>query len=65
VKQMLNRGMLNKGTVGLLLLLGFCVVHTHQRVLDAPTALSRLDLLHALLVHRTVCIDAYQQNTPR
>jgi hypothetical protein len=52
------------GPLGLLVLLCFCVVYMHQRVFKAPTALSRLDLLHALVVHRTVCIDAYEPNTP-
>jgi hypothetical protein len=55
---------LNRGPLGLLVLLCLCVVYTHQRVFKAPTALSRLDLLHALVVHRTVCIDAYERNTP-
>jgi MFS family permease len=40
------------------------MVYTHQRVFEAPTALSRLDLLHALVIRRTVCIDAYGENTP-
>jgi hypothetical protein len=51
-------------TLGLLVLLCFCLVYAHQRVFEAPTALSRLDLLHALSVRRTLCIDAYEQNTP-
>jgi hypothetical protein len=55
---------LNAVTLGLLVLLWFCVVYTHQKVLDAPTALSRLDLLHALVVHRTLCVDDYGQGTP-
>lgn len=50
--------------LAVLVLIYFCVVYPHQRVLEAPTALSRLDLLHALVVHRTVCIDAYERNTP-
>ena len=54
----------NRAALGVLVLLGFCVVYAHQRVLEAPTALSRLDVLHALLVHRTLCIDAYEPNTP-
>src|SRR5208282_130008 len=56
--------MLKRCTVGPLVLLCLCLVYTHQRAFEAPTALSRLDLLHALVVHRTVSIDAYQQNTP-
>ncbi len=59
VKQMPKRAAL-----GVLVFLGFFVAYTHQRVFEAPTALSRLDQLHALVVHRTVFIDAYEQNTP-
>jgi len=59
VKQMPKRAAL-----GVLVFLGFFVAYTHQRVFEAPTALSRLGVLHALLVHRTFCIEAYQQNTP-
>src|ERR1039458_9679868 len=54
----------NRATLGILLILWLFVAYTHQGVFDAPTALSRLDLLHACVVHRTVCIDAYGQNTP-
>jgi hypothetical protein len=36
----------------------------HQKRFESPTPASRLDLLHALVVQRTVSIDAYHQNTP-
>ena len=42
----------------------FCVGYSHQKYSRAPTPLSRLDLLHAMFVHRTVRIDAYHTNTP-
>ena len=44
-----------------LLLFGF--VFVHQKKFDSPTPVSRLDLLHALVTHRTVCIDVYHTNT--
>lgn len=44
----------------LTLVLGFI----HQRHFNYPTAVSRLDLLHALIQHRTLRIDDYQKNTP-
>jgi hypothetical protein len=36
----------------------------HQRGFTIPTAVSRLDLLHALISRRTLKIDRYQANTP-
>jgi hypothetical protein len=45
-------------------LLYFCLVFAHQKKFDSATPVSRLDLLHALLVQHTVCIDAYHTNTP-
>jgi hypothetical protein len=50
--------------LGVVVLVSFCVVYAHQKVFEAPTAMSRLALMHALVVHRTVCIDAYERNTP-
>ncbi|MCW5552548.1 MAG: hypothetical protein KIS67_10380 [Verrucomicrobiae bacterium] len=48
----------------LLALLFFCVSYVHQAKFDGPTPVSRLNLLHAGLVHRTLSIDAYHKNTP-
>jgi MFS family permease len=47
----------------LFVLLLFAFVYTHQVHFDAPTPVSRLDILHALFVHKTLRIDAYS-NTP-
>jgi len=48
--------------LGLLFLFLFAATYAHQWPFDCPTALSRLDLLHALTTG-TVAIDAYD-NTP-
>lgn len=48
----------------LFLLLWFSFSYVHQFRFDGPTAVSRLDLLHSLVVHGTVRIDAYHRNTP-
>ncbi|MBE0540238.1 MAG: hypothetical protein IH623_02530 [Verrucomicrobia bacterium] len=45
-------------------LLLFCMTYAHQKKFDGPTPVSRLDLLHSLLIQRTVNIDAYHKNTP-
>ena len=45
-------------------LLFVAFVYSHQRRFDAPTPVSRLDLLHALVQEKTVCIDRYHTNTP-
>lgn len=45
-------------------LLYFCLVFAHQKKFDSATPVSRLDLLHALVLQHTVCIDAYHTNTP-
>lgn len=50
--------------VVLFYLLFVCYAFVQQRRFDGPTAVSRLDLLHALFVHHTFRIDAYQHNTP-
>ena len=50
--------------LGLFALLFFCLTYAHQKKFDAPTPVSRLDLLHALAVQGTVSIDAYHENTP-
>ena len=36
----------------------------HQLPSRCPTSVSRLDLLHAIVVHHSVAIDAYHENTP-
>jgi hypothetical protein len=50
------------GALALLLFLPY--VFMHQVHFNGPTAVSRLDLLHALVTHGTVQIDAYHENTP-
>ena len=50
--------------LGLFALLFFCLTYAHQKKFNAPTPVSRLDLLHALMVQGTVSIDAYHENTP-
>ncbi|MCL4180020.1 MAG: hypothetical protein KJ072_20015 [Verrucomicrobia bacterium] len=50
--------------LGLFALLFFCLTYAHQKKFNAPTPVSRLDLLHALVVQGTVSIDAYHENTP-
>lgn len=42
----------------------FGMSYTHQKRFDVATPPSRLDLLHALVIHGTVSIDAYHENTP-
>ncbi len=44
-------------------LLLFCMTYAHQKKFDGPTPVSRLDLLHSLLIQRAVNIDAYHKNT--
>ena len=56
--------MLGKMHVALFALLFFCFAYAHQKEFDAPTPVSRLDLLHALFVQGRVSIDAYHDNTP-
>lgn len=48
----------------LFVLLWFGMAYVHQRLFDAPTPVSRLNLLHALVTHGMVSIDAYHTNTP-
>ena len=50
--------------LGLFALLFFCLTYAHQKKFDAPTPVSRLDLLHALVVQGTISIDDYHENTP-
>lgn len=45
-------------------LVAIAVSFCHQRGFRSPTAVSRLDLLHALVSQRTLKIDAYHKNTP-
>ncbi len=40
------------------------MAYTHQADYRGPLAASRLDLLHALFVHKSFKIDAYHKNTP-
>lgn len=42
----------------------FAFSYTHQRGFKSEIPVSRLDLLHALFVHKTVQIDGYSENTP-
>lgn len=49
---------------GLIGLLFFSMPYVHQKEFDAPTPVSRLDLLHALAVYGTFEIDTYHTNTP-
>jgi prepilin-type N-terminal cleavage/methylation domain-containing protein/prepilin-type processing-associated H-X9-DG protein len=53
----------NKVFLSLFALLFFSVAYPHQKWFDAPTPVSRLDLLHALVVQRAVDIAAYHPNT--
>jgi hypothetical protein len=52
--------------VGLLLFLFLCFnfSFTHQRKVDNPVSISRLDLLHSIIQHGTLNIDRYHSNTP-
>lgn len=43
-------------------LLWFGMAYIDQRQLNAPTLVSRENLLHALVAHRTVLIAAYHRN---
>lgn len=45
-------------------LLLFLMSYSHQRKFDSPTPESRLDLLHAILLKKTLNINAYHSNTP-
>lgn len=38
--------------------------YVHQAEFDGPTAVSRLDVLHSIVVYKTFNIDAYHSNTP-
>jgi hypothetical protein len=49
--------------VFLFLLFLFALTYIHQKRFDAPTPVSRLNLMHALM-HGTFRIDAYHRNTP-
>lgn len=40
------------------------LIYFHQNIDSAPTALSRLDLLHAIANDHTLAIDKYEHNTP-
>lgn len=42
--------------------IAYCYIH--QRQFDNAMAISRLDLLHAFVSHKTFTIDAYEHNTP-
>jgi len=44
--------------------LSFGTAYCHQKKINSATPASRLDLLRALLVQRTVVIDRYHKNTP-
>jgi hypothetical protein len=50
--------------LALFALLLFACVYVHQKRFNSATPVSRLNLLHALVVHGTFRIDAYHQNTP-
>jgi hypothetical protein len=52
-----------KVIVMLAVMLFFAYGYVHQRTYRGQTPVSRLDLLHALLVHKTFKIDAYHENT--
>lgn len=45
-------------------LLFAAMIYVHQKNFDGPTPLSRLDLLHALVLQGSLRIDAYRTNTP-
>jgi len=51
--------------VPLVLFIGLLVAYSyvHQREFNSNTPVSRLDLLHSLIAHKTACIDAYHENT--
>jgi hypothetical protein len=46
------------------LTIAFSFCYVHPRKLDVQMALSRLDLLHAIVVQKTFNIDSYENNTP-
>lgn len=47
----------------LFIMLFFAYSYVHQRSYRSQTPVSRLDLLHSLIVHRTFRIDSYHENT--
>jgi hypothetical protein len=47
----------------LFIMLFFAYSYVHQRAYRGQTPVSRLDLLHALFVHKMFKIDAYHENT--
>ena len=49
--------------VGLFFTFWFLFCFTHQKQFDAPTPVSRLDLLHALICKGQISIDTYGANT--
>src|SRR6266853_4087404 len=51
-------------SLALFVLLFVCGSYAHQKKFDGPTPASRLDLLHALMVHGTIRITSYHENTP-
>lgn len=57
-------GIRASGMWGLWALLMVSFTFVHQRHFEGATPVSRLDLLHALVIHRTFEIDAYHENTP-
>lgn len=56
--------MIKNITILLFALLFFSYTYIHQKRFDGPTSVSRLDLLHSIVKHRTFSIDAYHHNTP-
>jgi hypothetical protein len=50
--------------LALFTLLLFACVYVHQKRFNSATPVSRLNLLHALIMHGTFRIDAFHQNTP-
>jgi hypothetical protein len=50
--------------LALFALLLFACVYVHQKRFNSATPVSRLNLLHALVMHGTFRIDAFHQNTP-
>src|SRR6058998_2391373 len=55
-----------KRSTGVLMLVFFVVsfVYAHQKHFDRASAASRLDLLYAVVLDRTLKIDKYHMNTP-
>src|SRR5258705_9787510 len=60
----MNSNSMRKACLALSILMLVALGYCHQPGFKSPSPVSRLNLLHALVVHRTLKIDAYHKNTP-